>query len=90
VKPFPISVVRAEELIPRGIYCYTPQEAPSEANGYVYWVKPCPFWKKLTEHPDQMSGWCDYLKTGDMVQGGTDLLWDQVKECGIKDDDFDD
>jgi hypothetical protein len=37
-----------------------------------------------------MNGWCDYLKTGDMVMpGGTDLLWDQVKECGIKDEDLD-
>lgn len=26
------------------------------------------------------------MQTGDMVEGGTDLLWDQVKECGINQD----
>lgn len=45
----------------------------------------CMFWKKLSGFPDQQSGWCDYLKTGDMIddETGTMLLWDQVKECGV-------
>lgn len=91
MKAFPIPVRRAEDLIPRGNYCYTPKDAPSVANGLVYKIVACPFWQKLHDHPAQMNGWCDYLKIGDMVEGGTDLLWDQVKECGIKkeDPDFD-
>ena len=85
--PFPIPVVRAEVLIPAGPYCYAPKQAPSEETGWVYKIKSCPFWKKLTGYQDDNAGWCDYLKTGDMVEGGTDLLFDQVKACGIKDED---
>lgn len=87
LKPFPIPVVRAEDAIPHGQYCYTPTEAPSAANGFVYRTAPCRYLKVLEGHPSQMNGWCDYLKTGDMLEGGTDLLWDSVKECGIKTDD---
>jgi len=86
-KPFPIPVVRAESLIPFGPYCYTPLQAPSAENGYVYRTRPCPFHRILPEHPDQLNGWCDYLKSGDMEESGTSLLFDSVKECGIKTDD---
>lgn len=86
MKPFPIPVVRAEDAIPHGIYCYTPQQAPSPDNGWVYRVALCRYLKILDGHPSQMNGWCDYLNTGDMVEGGTDLLWDSVKACGIKDE----
>lgn len=84
LKPFPLPVVRAEDYIPHGAYCYTPKKTPSADNGFVYEVTLCRYHKTLPGHPDQMSGWCDYLKTGDMAPNGTDLLWDSVKECGIK------
>jgi hypothetical protein len=86
-KPFPIPVVRAEDFIPFGPYCYTAVAAPSETNNFVYQTKPCRFLKVKPEHPSQVDGWCDYLNTGDMVEGGTDLLWDAVKGCGIKTED---
>jgi hypothetical protein len=84
LKPFPLPVVRAEDYIPHGNYCYVPKKTPSAENGFVYQVSLCRYHKTLPDYPDQMSGWCDYLKTGDMAPNGTDLLWDSVKECGIK------
>lgn len=80
IRPFPIPVVRAEDRIPHGTYCYVPKA------GMPFSVTPCAYWKLMSEHPHQMNGWCDYLGTGDMVEKGTSLLWDQVKECGIKAD----
>jgi len=32
-----------------------------------------------------MDGHCGYLGKGDWEKDGTTLLWDQVKECGVKD-----
>lgn len=84
VKPFPIPVVRAEDRIPHGAYCYAPKSQTSQS---FFHVTPCSYWKLLDEHPSQMNGWCEYLGTGDMVEKGTSLLWDQVKECGIKEAD---
>lgn len=82
-----IPVIHAEREIPRGMYCYKPVEAPSVKNGMRYRVKRCPFWGKDENRHDQESGYCSYLKKGDWMteaEGGTFLLWDQVKECGVK------
>jgi hypothetical protein len=65
-----------EQYIPPGIYCY---------DGDVR----CPYWDSNDNQPDQYNGYCHYMKTGDWIdlkKGGTMLLWDQVKECGINDD----
>lgn len=82
-----IPIVRAETLIPAGMYCYTPLEAPSPANDYRYRVQPCPYWsvdaKAELEHGVQLAGYCGYLQRGDWMAGHLSLLWDQVKECGI-------
>ena len=67
----------AQSFIPEGTYCY------SRVNGKFI---PCPFWDKMENLPDQMSGFCHYLKEGDFTRGGTFLLWDQCKECGVKDE----
>jgi hypothetical protein len=83
LKPFPVPVVRAESLIPHGDYCYTPEEAPSAENGWVYKVRTCPFLQFLPDKPPQLDGWCDYLKAGDFEENGTSLLFDSVKECGV-------
>lgn len=79
-----IPVIHAESVIPVGSYCYTPIEAPSTANGMRYKIKPCLFWSKNKDKQDQESGYCSYLRSGDWMEGGTFLLWDQVKECGVK------
>lgn len=66
--------------IPKGPYCYND-------------VGLCPFWDKNRNQPDQLSGYCHFLKLGDWMDdtdgSWTMLLWDQVKECGV-DDDFED
>lgn len=82
VKPFPVRVVRAESLIPQGIYCYTP--VPDETVDRGFAIKKCPFWQQLPDQPRDMNGWCDYLKTGDNSEEGFSMLFDMVKECGIK------
>lgn len=69
---FPIPVIRAETLIPHGEYCYTYNDCGK--------FKVCPFWD-VTE--DKI-GLCSYLHLRDGDEKGTFLLFDQVKECGIK------
>lgn len=78
-----IQIIRAEELIPRGNYCYTMTDPPSSENGFRLKTKLCPFWSNNPDQPDQGSGYCSYLKQGDWMENGTSLLWDQVKECGV-------
>ena len=69
----PLSKESAESFIPKGIYCY-------DEKGL------CPFWDKFKELPNQSNGYCHFLEVGDFSSSGTFLLWDQCKECGIKDD----
>ena len=67
-----------KKLIPEGPYCYGP-------NGV------CPFWSRWEDqYPHQSNGYCSLLERGDWMDsenGGTSLLWDQCKECGINDTD---
>jgi hypothetical protein len=75
--------------IPKGIYCY-------DENGL------CPHWERREDQPDQMNGYCHYLKRGDWEVEIPDdfpphfphsclsLLWDQVKECFINMDEEND
>ena len=34
--------------------------------------------------PKQNNGYCHYLEQGDWQQDGVAFLWDQCKECGVK------
>ena len=88
VKPFPVRVVRAESLIPQGTYCYTP--VPDQASDRGFHVKKCPFWKQVAGQARDMNGWCDYLKAGDSDSEGASMLFDMVKECGVKAEDPED
>ncbi len=60
-------------VIPAGPYCY-------DSNG------PCPYWASDSTKREQETGYCAKLKTGDWEEGGTMLLWDQVKECDVNPD----
>jgi len=65
-----------EQWIPFGLYCY-------DEKGI------CPYWDKNKNQEYQFDGYCHFLKTGDWIddnKGGTWLLWDQCKECGINED----
>lgn len=54
-------------MIPHGDYCYN--ESGS-----------CPYWDSAENKPEQMNGYCWFMGKGDWC--GTDLLFDQCKECG--------
>lgn len=73
-------------FIPRGLYCYTPIEYPTVKNHFRMKIKKCPFWSFNPEQHKQENGYCSYLKQGDWMEDGTFLLWDQCKECGIKEE----
>ncbi len=61
-------------VIPEGLYCYT----------YIgNKLEVCPYWEMRTDKPYQANGYCQFLAQGDWMEDGTDLLWDQCKECGI-------
>jgi hypothetical protein len=60
-----------ERVIPKGTRCYG-------YNGVL-----CPFWEKINNKPDELSGYCSYLKVGDWMDKGMGELWQQIKECDI-------
>lgn len=62
-------------VIPEGLYCYR-TGADNEPG-------VCPYWSLSSEHPDQANGFCAFLNTGDWMEHGSWLLWDQIKECDI-------
>ena len=38
---------------------------------------------RISRTVEQGTGYCHYLELGDWMDGGSNLLWDQCKECGI-------
>lgn len=70
----------AAQIVPEGPYCYGKDGR-------------CPYWKRNGMKRAQENGYCRLLKTGDWERVrngkrmGFGLLWDQVKECGINDND---
>lgn len=71
-------------VIPNGYYCYT--SIGRHPNGRMK-IKTCPYWSADASKPEQQDGYCAFLGKGDWMENGTDLLWDMVKECGIKEND---
>ncbi len=63
------------DVIPLGPYCHG-----ARGSGVV-----CPYWDRDLSAPEQLDGYCHFLKAGDRPDrdDSTFLLWDQVKECGI-------
>jgi len=82
-----IPIIDARALIPRGVYCYEGLDVSRPASGFpvIRYKRPCPFLSSSPHQPSQMNGYCSFMKKGDWETGG--LLWDAVKECGIKTDD---
>lgn len=71
--------------IPPGPYCYKILDTSEYTKTGTIKTKLCPHWDIDETKPYQMNGYCHFLKQGDwMEEDGTDLLWDQCKECGIK------
>lgn len=66
-------------VIPSGPYCYT-----YDLRGHTV---VCPYWHLSADRPEQENGYCDYMAAGDWDSECSSLLWDQVKECGMNDED---
>jgi hypothetical protein len=72
-----------ESLIPAGFYCHEKFTFNEETKRCS--AKPCPYWGINDNYPHQENGYCRFLNRGDWEDDHIGLLWDQVKECGIKD-----
>lgn len=66
--------------IPEGCYCYHGSRAPGDKN-----YRACPYWSISKDPEKGLVGSCSFLNRTD-GESGFDLLWDQVKECGEKDE----
>ena len=73
-----------EKYIPKGFYCYDHLKPIYNKNKKMIPILKvigrCPFLDYDPDKPEQMNGYCHYLKEGDYMGS---MLWDQVKECGI-------
>lgn len=84
--------LHGESVIPKGCYCYENfrDSGRRNANGFpIFNMDICPYWDRNEDYPEQMNGYCWYMEMGDWEDGGGGLLWDQIKECGINDSDYD-
>jgi hypothetical protein len=70
--------------IPEGMYCYTILgiDIPIVGGPPEMHTKVCPHWKFL----EKGRGRCEYLGIEDEVPYDLSLLWDQVKACGINEE----
>jgi hypothetical protein len=75
-----------KRLIPKGYYCYRKLLQIKGTNPPEFkMVGVCPYWSIKTDKPIQSNGYCAYLERGDWeIKKYHSLLWDMVKECGIK------
>jgi len=70
--------VLSEDLIPSGPYCYASLD-PMDTNGHMRIKGMCPYWESRPgEH-----AYCRFLNYETEFE--RELLWDQVKACGIRD-----
>lgn len=55
---------------------------------YCYADDCCVFWDRADDLPEHSSGYCSLLRKRDWEHPGGGLLWDQCKECGINERDY--
>jgi len=67
-----IRAEKGDSVVPRGMYCY-------DENGN------CPYWDKAENGQEHEDGYCWLMRKGDW-DPDMDLLWDQCKACGIRED----
>lgn len=75
-----------ETFIPKGLYCYSDLVVSIDGDGTPRWkANVCPYWSMDLDREEQSEGYCAFLGEGDWEDNsGASLLWDQVKECGVK------
>ena len=78
-------MMKIEDLIPKGIYCYESGKWGPEIQCYTL-QNVCPFLRSFPTRHEQERGYCLLDHHGDWNEQGFGLLWDQVKECGINED----
>jgi hypothetical protein len=73
------------DKVPRGRYCYRLLGVVSVAGGSpAVQTDPCPFWTFDANQPKHERGICSLMGLRDWESDNLTLLWDQVKECGLK------
>ena len=78
-------------VVPKGDYCYKLKKViidKTRNNMPVLKVRNCPYWCWDTRYPGEKVGYCRYMKTGDYDEGSCGLLFDQIKECGINNKEY--
>lgn len=67
--------------IPRGAYCYKIKSVNDDGS---ISINSCPYWSIKNDLPEHMNGYCKFMGISDFEMEGVGLLWDSVKECGVK------
>ena len=68
-------MLKDTSVIPKGDYCYSWIETPSEQNNWRGKVKLCPYYKPKTIDNIDLP-WCDFLDLGGIPASGKWRGWD--------------
>ena len=67
-------------VIPKGDYCYTWKEVPSESNNYRGTVNQCPYYD--VKNVNGVHGpWCNYLELGGYPSSGKWAGWEDIDKA---------
>jgi hypothetical protein len=73
------------DKVPDGHYCYQLLGVVSMGSAtHQVQTRVCPFWSKNPDVPPHEAGICSLIGMRDWESENLTLLWDQVKECGLK------
>ena len=67
-------------VIPRGPYCYTWIEYPSEKNNFIGRTKVCPYYETKDINGVHVP-WCNYLELGGTPGDGTWTGWEDYEKA---------
>lgn len=86
-----LKIKKNKSMIPENpSYCYKSIEQSKE-NPMVFPITElCTYWRIASDKPKTLNGYCLFLKKGDWEEDGTMALFDQLKNCGIKNEWLDD
>ena len=72
----------AENIIPKGLYCYEIKDKDPITCKLL--IQTCPFWDRSENYGRMDCGYCHLLKLGDWENDDyMTMLWDKIKECDI-------